>query len=134
MSQRSRNLFNAVVVLGVIGLVGSVAWYREATATPPEQLVGQSEDLPMMLDLGGKTCPDCKAMAPVLEELRQEYAGRAIIRFVDVFEHPRMGAMYDVKITPTQVFFDAEGNEVTRHVGLMTRAEIVETLAELGVR
>lgn len=86
-----------------------------------------------MIDLGATTCIPCKMMAPILEKLTAEYQGKAAIVFVDVWLEPDMGKKFKVFMIPTQIFFNAEGQEVSRHVGFMAENDIVEQLAKLGV-
>ncbi|RPI41049.1 MAG: thioredoxin [Hyphomicrobiaceae bacterium] len=89
--------------------------------------------LPKLLDLGADKCIPCKMMAPVLEELRAEYAGRMNVEFVDVWKRPEAGRQYGVEMIPTQIFFDADGNELFRHVGFFGREDILGKWNELGV-
>jgi thioredoxin 1 len=87
-----------------------------------------------MVDLGAKTCIPCKMMAPILEELQEEYKGRAEIIFIDVWEEEAMAKKFKVAAIPTQVFYDKSGVEVFRHMGFMDKDSIVKKLAELQVR
>jgi thioredoxin 1 len=86
-----------------------------------------------MIDLGATGCIPCKMMAPILEELKKEYAGRADIIFIDVWKEPDQTKKYGIRAIPTQIFFDAGGKEVHRHVGFMDKKQIVEILTRLGV-
>jgi len=72
-------------------------------------------------------------MAPIFEELREEYAGRAEVLFVDIRQNPEEGRRYGIRVIPTQVFFDREGNEIWRHEGFLSREEIVDRFAQMGV-
>lgn len=69
-------------------------------------------------------------MAPVLEELREEYAGRMEVVFIDVWENPDAGKPYDIDGIPTQIFYDAEGKELFRHSGFLEH--ILAKWKELG--
>ncbi len=86
-----------------------------------------------MVDLGAKTCVPCKLMAPILEELKEEYQGRAEIIFIDVWDKVNKGKAKAFKIMaiPTQIFYDKQGNEVYRHLGFMDKKAIVAQLEEL---
>jgi thioredoxin 1 len=88
--------------------------------------------LPRILDLGADKCVPCKMMAPVLEELRETYAGQLDVDFVDVWKDPATGRQYKVKVIPTQIFFDERGNELFRHQGFMSREDILAKWAGLG--
>jgi len=87
-----------------------------------------------MIDLGATECIPCKMMAPILVELQREYDGRADIVFIDVWKNPAQKEKYRLRAIPTQVFFDAQGQEVYRHLGFMDKKSIVETLSKLGVK
>jgi thioredoxin 1 len=87
-----------------------------------------------MVDLGAKSCIPCKMMAPIIEELEKEYKDKAAIVFIDVWENPGAGQKYGIKLIPTQIFYDAEGKEMSRHEGFMDKAAIVAELEKLGVK
>jgi len=82
---------------------------------------------PRLVDLGRKICIPCKAMAPILAELKTEYAGRLDVVFIDVSEDPSAAEPYNIQIIPTQVFFDASGKEIDRHEGFMSKEDILAT-------
>ncbi len=86
-----------------------------------------------MVDVGAAKCIPCKMMAPILEELAKEYQGRALIAFVDVRLHPQMNDQFKVRGIPTQIFYDRQGREVSRHLGFLDKAGIVKELNRLGV-
>ena len=89
--------------------------------------------LPKLLDLGANKCIPCKMMAPVLEELKKEYAGQLEVEFIDVWKDKDAGKPYNVEMIPTQIFFDANGKELYRHVGFLAKADILAKWKELGV-
>ena len=87
-----------------------------------------------MVDIGAKKCIPCKMMAPIMEDLEKEYKDRAAIIFIDVWENPQAGRKYGIQLIPTQIFYTAEGKEVSRHEGFMDKAAIVAELEKLGVQ
>jgi thioredoxin 1 len=89
--------------------------------------------LPKLLDLGATKCIPCKMMAPILAELKKEYAGRMEVEFIDVWQNEGAGKQYGVEMIPTQIFFDAAGKELFRHVGFYGREDILGKWKELGV-
>jgi len=91
-----------------------------------------SRALPRLLDLGADKCVHCKLMAPILEELKTEYAGRLVVEFIDVWKNPDAGTPYGIKIIPTQIFFAADGTELFRHEGFMSKEDILARCTELG--
>ena len=77
----------------------------------------------------------CKMMAPILAELKSEYAGIVDIEYINVAENPdvmkKLGL--SLRAVPFQIFYDASGKEVKRHYGYMSKEEILEAFKELGI-
>lgn len=124
-----------VAIVFFIGVsVAGVALLREARsrAAPPSQPADARGGLPRMVDLGADACIPCKQMAPILAELKVEYAGRATIEFIDVWKDPDANKQYGVRVIPTQIFYDTNSREVWRHEGFLPKADIVARLKELG--
>ena len=86
-----------------------------------------------LVDLGANRCIPCKLMAPVLNEVREEYRGRAAVVFLDVWEDPNLTDRFGIQVIPTQIFYDAKGREALRHEGFMDKAAIAKVFARLGV-
>ena len=86
-----------------------------------------------MIDLGAKKCIPCKMMAPIMQKMEKKYDGRAAIVFIDVWENREQARRFGIRAIPTQIFYDADGNETSRHVGFMSEEEIVKTLSQMGV-
>lgn len=63
-----------------------------------------------MIDFYATWCGPCKAMAPVMETLAEEYAGRVHIYKVDVDKEKRLAALFGVRSIPTFIFIPAAGN------------------------
>ena len=89
--------------------------------------------LPRLVDLGAGKCIPCKRMAPILEELKKEFAGRMEVEFIDVWQNPNAGDLYRIRIIPTQIFYDALGKELFRHEGFYSREDILGKWKELGI-
>lgn len=121
---------DTVITLLVIAGVTGVAVVRENRARAGG--AGHVAGRPRMVDVGADQCAACKEMAPILAELRRAYAGRATIEFIDMWKDPGAADPYDVRIMPTQIFYDRAGREVWRHEGFLSKAEIVAKLKELG--
>jgi thioredoxin 1 len=90
--------------------------------------------LPTMIDLGSKSCIPCKKMAPILDELREKYKGRAEIIFIDTKENRMAAIEHKITLIPTQIFFDTLGIESYRHVGFFSADSIEAHLFALGVK
>ncbi|MFH1059522.1 MAG: thioredoxin family protein [Pseudomonadota bacterium] len=98
-----------------------------------------SEELPVkgmvnLVDVGAGSCIPCKMMAPILEELKKEYEGKAVIAYIDVRYDRAAIEKYRIRGIPTQIFYDAQGKEVGRHLGFMDKDSIKAALAKLGVK
>ena len=91
------------------------------------------EPLPRLVDVGAGTCIPCKKMMPVLTELKTEYAGSLQVEYYNVNDDPNAITEYDVTIIPTQIFFDASGQERFRHTGFLGKQDILAKWNELGV-
>ncbi len=116
------------LLLGLLALL-LLTMAGPSAAAPQVPVPGQVT----MVDLGAQTCIPCKMMAPILEKLTAEYEGKAAIIFIDVWQDSAQAKKFKVSMIPTQIFFDAEGNEVTRHIGFMAEEEIIAQLTEMGV-
>jgi thioredoxin 1 len=92
-----------------------------------------STGLPRLLDLGSDKCIPCKQMAPILEELKKDLAGKLTVEFIDVVKDKDAAKKYGVETIPTQIFYDASGKELQRHTGFFSREEILAKWKELGV-
>jgi thioredoxin 1 len=89
---------------------------------------------PSVIDLGARTCIPCKQMAPILEELAASYRGVANVLFIDVREDSAAAKRFAIQMIPTQIFFDAKGKEVSRHIGFMDRDGIIKGLQTAGLK
>ncbi len=101
-------------------------------ATAPAATPGAS--LPRLVDLGSTTCIPCKEMAPILEELKTEYAGKVDVEFIDVNTNVAAADEYKINVIPTQVFIDRDGKEVFRHEGFYPKAEILAQFEKMGIK
>lgn len=126
-----KTTLKTIVLSGCVLLLATTGSFAaEAEAIPVVPVPGKVT----MIDIGAKKCVPCKMMAPIIEELEKEYKGRAAIVFIDVWENPNAGAKYDIKLIPTQIFYDANGKEVSRHEGFYEKASIIAELTKLGVK
>jgi thioredoxin 1 len=91
-----------------------------------------AEGLPKLVDVGADKCIPCIKMAPILDELKEDYAGHLDVQFVDAWKDRAEAAQYGVRMIPTQIFYASDGTELFRHVGFYSRAEILAKWRELG--
>jgi thioredoxin 1 len=123
-----------VIAFSLIGLLVVVtAAFSAGSPAKKDSSKLQSKSLPRLVDLGSDKCIPCKMMAPILEELKSEYAGRMEVEFIDIFKNRQMSAKYKIRIIPTQVFIDSSGKELFRHEGFYSKEDMLSKWKELGV-
>jgi|TARA_B110000967_G_scaffold27490_1_gene25330 thioredoxin 1 len=82
-------------------------------------------DIPALVDFWAAWCGPCKMIAPLLDELSTEYAGRVKICKVDVDSSPETAAKFNVRGIPTLLVFKNGTVEATK-VGALSKAQLVE--------
>ena len=87
-----------------------------------------------MVDLGAASCIPCKMMAPILDKLEKRYQGKAAVIFIDLRYNQEAVQRFGVRAIPTQIFFDKNGREISRHIGFMSEEAIVAQLKSMGVQ
>jgi thioredoxin 1 len=68
-----------------------------------------------------------------LDDLKKNYAEHFVTEFIDVWENPDAGKKHGIQMIPTQIFYDAEGKELFRHMGFFGKEDILKKWKELGV-
>lgn len=126
-----------IVVVLIVAVVVAIAVRRNKSVGQqvpaeykPEQI--ESKALPTLIDLGAGTCIPCKMMAPILEELKKELAGKLVVEFLDIGKNPLFAQEYQIRVMPTQIFYDASGKELFRHEGFFSKEDILAKWAEFG--
>ena len=90
----------------------------------------KSSNLPVLLDIGATWCGPCKALAPVIEEIANEYEGKVLVCKVDVDDAPGIASEFRVRNVPT-VLFIKNGAAVDKSVGLVAKATLTDKLNAL---
>ncbi len=85
-------------------------------------------DLPVLVDFWAPWCGPCKALAPTLEKVAEETAGKINVGKLNVDESPSVAGKYSIMSIPTLLVF-YKGNVVAQLVGLTTKEKIKEKLA-----
>jgi thioredoxin 1 len=137
---RMSKVWKIAIVAALVAVVAIVIINKQWGSSPgtdaakgSAQVSPPAAGLPRLLDLGSTVCIPCKMMAPILEELKKEYAGRLQVEFVDVMANPDAATPYKISLIPTQIFFDASGKERFRHEGFISKEDILAKWKELGV-
>jgi thioredoxin 1 len=122
----------AFLFLILCGAYGMLLYAAPAQATTGKQASSPAK-LPRVVDVGADKCVPCIMMAPEIEKLKKEYAGALEVEFVDVWKRPQDADSYKVRSIPTQIFYDASGKELARHVGFISKEDILDKFKELGI-
>ncbi|MGI6030996.1 MAG: thioredoxin family protein [Eubacteriales bacterium] len=81
--------------------------------------------LPVIVDFGSEGCPPCRDMKPALEAIHQEMQGKAVVKYIDIWEYPAEVKDMPVTVIPTQIFINADGTpyvpsqEISEALGLI---------------
>lgn len=114
----------------------SSTWTREQSILAKDNPVdkARASGTPSLVDFGSTGCRPCDMLAPILETLKEKYAGKLNVVFVHVGQEQILAGRYGVQTIPTQFFYDKTGKEVFRHIGFIPQADIEAKLIEMGVR
>ena len=85
---------------------------------------------PVLVDCWAPWCGPCRMVAPVLEQLASEYAGRVKITKLNVDENPATASQYGIQSIPTMLLFKG-GNHLNSLVGALPRQEIERHLGKI---
>ena len=122
-----------LIMLLLMSIV-SAAHAELPSASDAEVTRALASGKPTLVDLGAGSCVSCKKMAPILEELAGTYSGQANVLFIDVREDSAAGKRFGIQMIPSQLFFDAKGREVSRHIGFMDRPDLIKGLQAAGLK
>ena len=114
----------------------SVALPLWTSAVPEDELVSlaKSGRKPVIADFGLGLCQQCRKQKVTLDEIRETYGDKIIIRMVNVGKEGDLTMRYEVELIPTLVFIDPKGNIVLKKVGPLGYEEIRKQLSGMGVK
>jgi thioredoxin 1 len=121
------------VVLLVIIMMGTWFSWSISAEVKGAKMPPAAKALPRLVDVGADRCIPCVMMAPILEELKKEYAGIFDVEFVDVWKNPSEADKYRIRGIPTQIFYDATGKEFYRHMGYFSKEQILNTFKKYEI-
>lgn len=130
-------MFKKISVSVIILLILMFGCSKKAESNPPEQ----AQSVPAIVkvtfvELGSVNCIPCKQMQPVMKAIEEKYAGQVKVIFYDVWTDAGKpyAQQYKIRVIPTQVFLDENGQEFFRHEGFFPLAEIEKLLKEKGIK
>ena len=103
------------------------ATFTISDATFDEEIGSSSE--PVIVDFWAEWCGPCKMIAPVLDEIATEQAGKVRIAKLNVDDNPDIARRFDVMSIPTLIIFK-DGEPQKRLVGAKGKGQLLEELAE----
>ena len=101
----------------------------EITDSNFEETVLKS-DKPVMVDFWAAWCGPCRMVGPIIDELSEEYEGKAIIGKVDIDSNQQYAAQFGVRNIPTVLVFK-DGELVDRKVGVSSKNDYAQAIHKL---
>lgn len=137
MEGTNQNTIIRYVAVGLVIIVAiGIFAYKNLMAPQANLDANQQQDqnLPTLLEMSSTTCPPCRKMIPIIEELQTEYEGKVNIKIVDINEYPDEANKYSIMVIPTQILLDVDGNVIGRHEGYIPKEDLVKVIEEkMGV-
>jgi peptidylprolyl isomerase len=101
------------------------------TSIPLEEALSSGKAT--LAEFGSNTCIPCKKMKPILEQLAVEYKDKVNILLIEVYDYMELTRQYEIVGIPTQIVFDENGKEITRHTGFWAKEDIIAQFREMGI-
>ena len=94
-----------------------------------QEIVAHSE-LPVLVDFWSGGCGPCKVIGPIIDELAEEFDGRAVIAKINAAQNPKLSTYFKVRSVPTLMFIK-NGQLIERISGLVPKPNLAEMIEDL---
>ncbi len=95
--------------------------------------LARSRNRVVIAQFGLGLCRQCKAQSAILENIRETYRDKVVVRMVHVNEEQQLTARYQIETIPHLIFFGPSGSVALRKTGVMKYEDITAQLSRMGV-
>ena len=118
-----------VAMLAVVALCTATACnnkpaHSTSSETPAQTETPAKPSVAKVLDFSATWCGPCRQLAPTIETLEKEYAGKVVFEKIDVDQNSELAGKYGIEAIPTLVYLDALGQEIERTTGIVSETDI----------
>lgn len=121
-----------IIILVLFVLISSLS---AQTNVPEKKNEYLNKAMVTFVELGSVNCIPCKKMQIVMKAIEEKYGEQVKVIFYDIWtdEQKKYADQYNIRLIPTQVFLDKDGDEFFRHEGFFPEAEIEAILQQYGL-
>lgn len=101
-------------------------------ATPFNKIQSKIGKTPIMMEFGATSCLYCQKMGRILYKIKQQNP-KSNIYFVNIYKDMDIAKKFGIKMIPTQVYLDKDGNLIGTHMGLIEQNELKKKLKNLEI-
>lgn len=111
-----------------------IYFYKDIKGTKINNDIKENKENVTLIEFMTLTCPACKELAPIIEDIKKEYGEKVNIKVVDANKNRELASKYEIMYVPTLIFLDKDGNLYKKEVGVMPKDKIIDIFKEMGVK